>query len=288
MFDSSSYSGFQSLPVIASTPHRSWKLNSDGTKGAPTAFVGENQCSTATWRPEMPLNSRCFHSKSGSFSSGKKSDQPECCRGELRDPASCGTRRWPQIFDFNDMVILPLFFWREVAFFTSQNQKINGIGWTFGDSIPKVRCLILDLRFAMYLMYLHIISSWGWIDVCGYSSLVFNGGIKLKFRFHFWLNTSYIQFPFNRIPSPKKKNTTQKRWPLHKNIKCFWEDQRETHPQREVDSFLPVGSRKFVNFDSGCIDSLNSFEDCHRPSTSTWRPSFFPISCVSKNRSRAS
>lgn len=41
--------------------------------------------------------------------------------------------------------------------------------------------------------------------MCGYSSLVFNGGIKLKFRFHFWLNPSYIQFPFNMIPSPKKK-----------------------------------------------------------------------------------
>lgn len=76
----------------------------------------------------------------------KKSDQPESCRGELRDFASCGTRRWPQIFGFQWHGDPSFVFWREVVFVGTWFQsKNNGIGWTFGDSIPKLKCLILDL-----------------------------------------------------------------------------------------------------------------------------------------------
>ena len=61
----------------------------------------------------------------------------------------------------------------------------------------------------------------------------FNGGIKLKFRFHFWLNTSYIQFPFNRIPlSKEKKYNTKKVTFAQKHQMLLRRSKRNPPPKR--------------------------------------------------------
>ena len=70
-----------------------------------------------------------------------------------------------------------------------------------------------------------------------------------KFRFHFWLNTSCIQFPFNMIPSPKKKIQHKKGDLCTKTSNAFEKiDETETHPQREVDSWNPGRFQKVCQF----------------------------------------
>ena len=69
--------------------------------------------------------------------------------------------------DFNDMVILPSFFEGRLFFLELEKSKNNGIGWTFGDSIPKLKCLILDLSLQYTWCICISFHLEGWIDGVG-------------------------------------------------------------------------------------------------------------------------